>query len=621
MLWLDASLNAIASAAVYEPVVLVAYAETTGPETGVTVTITTSPEGFTPTDWTYAPYALGTFAPHPVRTAPQTLALGNTAPIPNFGTPGVYLLIYGFFTSTGSKTFAATVDTAQSTAISASASLTVTGAVPRTVTVDLYSAANPPVLLQSSIPVRDGGYWTDEDSDAGAAEVTVPELWSGVNDAVEGRLLRFRVNGTADRTAIVERVRVVPGAARPADRVRTLTGRDWLAEFDDALVDPPLGLASRPQVQSVRFDWTHPDLFIPTDPALYPPGVRWIRPYNMGALYKGDVDALANPVQAYRVGKMGQAPRGWPDSFSGWMWERPYDGSYSHPVMTAYFDFALYFDPAPPSNLIGIDRAVANRPFVMVFTADDVGQLAFDGAVVDSGVEPPAIQWQRCNSIVIPDVSPGWHTIRIKAQNRPYTQFGGNYNMGAVAFCAFQPLEDLRNNTLYAPLLVDAYDPVYNLVARTAGQVANTQITTLNISQGGGWWTIGGEHVGGDPDAAFAPGFQTPSFTVGEAFRLLFESAQGEGHLPGWTLGFNDLNDSNGNPWPRTDELTAKVSDTLLAVIRSWHDEGHWDVAARASTRVLDAYVWQERGNYHLNGTPLTWDGTYLSNVTIEGER
>jgi hypothetical protein len=399
--------------------------------------------------------------------------------------------------------------------------------------------------------------------------------------------------------------------------MRTLTGRDWLAEFDDAVVNPPLGLDSRPQAQSVRFDWTHPQCPRPTTGG---PGVQWIAPYSIGSVYKGNVNALAGSVQPWQIGKLGQAPRGWPDSFTGWMWERPMSAApnYNHPVMTAWFHLPIYFEASPMAGWKGT-LAKANRPFIMVFTADDIGELAFDGAVVDSGATPPASQWQRCSSVVIPNVSEGWHHVTIKAQNRPY--YDGRYNVGAVAWCAFQPVRDLL--VPYNPEVQDTFDPVYNLVARTALNLfpAGTQFTGVNMMNGDGWRCIGGEHIGGDPDAGYAGGFQPPGFTVGMAFRLLFQSAQADGHLPGWTLGFNDLNDSSGAPWPKTEELTAKVSDTLLEVIRRWHDEGHWDVATRASTRVLDAWVWQERGDFHTGGTPLTWGDDALSSVTIEGER
>jgi hypothetical protein len=628
-LWLDDTLQPIASATLYQQVVLAAWAGTTGSETNVTMQITTAPDGFTATGWLYPPYAFPDQAPPPTPTAPQILSFGNTAPIPNIGDEGVYLLIGGKFTSAGSKTFALTFSTDQSSPISDSATLPVAGGGPRTVQVDLYSQGSvvdpTPILLASDLPVRAGGYWTDEDSDAGAAEVTVPELGGFFTDATEGRLLRFSVDGVADRTVLIERVRVVPRSAVPSEELRTLTGRDWLAEFDDALVNPPNGLTARPQVQSVRFDWTHPDC---PRPLYGGPGIEWISPYNMGALYKGNTDALGTPIAASSVGKIGQAPRGWPDSFTGWMWERPYaplppSGTASHPVMTAWFHLAVEF--VPSGSFSRGYNCVADRPLFMVFTADDVGQLAFDGAIVDQGVEPPSIQWQRCSSIVIPDVSAGVHHIAIQATNLPYLQYGGLYNIGSVALCAYQPIRDLTMpSNIMSPSLQNAYDSTGNLVMRTAmsrNGVVSSQITSSDFLLGGGWHCIAGEHIGGDPEAGFAGGFQPPGFTVGMAFRLLFEAAQLQGHLLGWSLGFTDDDDSAGNPWPKTEELTAKVSDTLLAVIRSWHDQGQWDVAARPATRVLDAWVWQQRGDFFTSGAPLVWGDFELTSVSIEGER
>lgn len=492
--------------------------------------------------------------------------------------------------------------------------------------VDLYSSANPPVLLHADLPVVAGGYYTDENSDAGAAEVTVPELgFGGINDCVEGRLLRFRVDGSADRTAVVERISTLPASATPANRVRRLSGRDWLAEFDDALVTPPLGLDAKPQVQSVRFDWTHPDLSMPL----------WVRPFNMGTLYKGDKTAVLEDMGTQRIGKWGQAPRGWPDTFTGWMWERPYSGPpwNNHPIMTAWFSLHVQF--VASGSFVRGANCVAGRPFIMVFTADDIGQLAFDGAVVDGGATPPAIQWQRCSSVVIPEVSAGWHTIRIKAQNRPYTQYGGQYNIGSVAFAAFQPIADITGSTLSptpsTPFAQqqrqDTYDPVHNLVIRTARVSSSdppvgAQMTAVDndLMRGGGWLCIGGEHIGDNPDYGYTGGFIPPGFTVGHAFRLLLTSVQSN-HLPGWTLAFNDTFDSNGNAWSKTEELTARTSETLLSVIRRWHDEGHWDVATDPSTRTLYAYRWGERGDFYLNNPPLTWDDEHVVSVTIDGER
>lgn len=452
---------------------------------------------------------------------------------------------------------------------------------PRKVTVDLYTNANPPVLIDADIPVK-SGYYTDDDSEAGPAEVVVPEIgFPSVTSATEGTLLRFNVEGTPDRTAVVERVRVVVRDVNPANRLRTLTGRDWVAEFEDAVVDPPLGILNLPSAGTVRFDWTHPEL----------DRSAWITPTFIGSVYKGDVDPLGGAVSPAFAGKVGQAPRGWPDVFTGWIWSAQQSGppNYSHPLGTSYFYLQVDFVTA---GFVKGTNCKANEPFVAVFTADDYGQLAFDGAILDAGAEPPAIQWQRTTASGLPEVSPGTHHICIKAENTLYDQYAGTYNVGSVAFSAFQSLTS------------STFDWANNCVIRTGNLVNGTNLTT-----GGRWKCLN--------NPATAPGF-----TVGKAFRILFDKAQAAGALPGWTLGFTDANDSRGNPWPVVDTLTATANSTLLSTMKQWHDEGYWDVAARSSTRVLDAWRWQERGDYYTTpGSPLVWDDDNLSNLSIEGKR
>lgn len=626
--------NPIVAADVYQLVVLILVADTTGPETGCQITL----DGF-PSNFVIVNYVSNQTLTNPSNPASPyqqagnvylntTFDLGATIPAPPPSTSGVLLAgWYGYFTTSGDHTFTVDFTTTQSGTVTATVEINVTGSI-------LKLAGVRDVATNTDVDDAVRGYWTDANSDAGPAEI---EVVVGPTPSYLGRIFQMRVNGQADRTIRIENVSKVELNTSPAAESRyTLTGRDWVSEFDDALVDPPQGLAARPQVQTVRFDWTHPDLPTPT---VGGPGVQWIRPYNMGSMYKGSKNALGENVTPDRLGKVGQAPRGWPDAFSGWMWERPYSlpPASSHPVMTAWFHLSLTFiDPWTAGNRGS--SCHANRPFIMVFTGDDFAQLAFDGAVVDSGTEPPAIQWQRCNSIVIPDVSPGTHVVRIKATNLPYLQYGGQYNIGSVAFCAFQPLADITGAAAVPPTnvglraqLQETYDPVHNLVVRTARNASTdpgvgSQLTASgnNLMAGGGWYCIAGEHVGGDPEAGFTGGFVPPGFTVGRAFRLLFESAQASGHLAGWTLGFTDTNDSNGNAWPITEELTARVSDTLLAVMRRWHDEGQWDFASHPSQRTLYAYRWQERGNFRLNGgpsgTPVRWTEYNVSNLTITEE-
>ena len=117
----------------------------------------------------------------------------------------------------------------------------------------------------------------------------------------------------------------------------------------------------------------------------------------------------------------------------------------------------------------------------------------------------------------------------------------------------------------------------------------------------------------GTSDYVMGAGWSTPpGFTWGHACRLLFEQAQAEGHLVGWSLGFNDDTDSGGQAWPVSPEITATVNDTLLAFLRQSNARGFCDFAARPGERVLDAWRWRERGDF--------WTGPAEPPVWADGQ-
>lgn len=437
------------------------------------------------------------------------------------------------------------------------------------VTVDIIDDDGTTVLA-SDVPYT-GGNYSDEDSDAGAFSLTLPDSGTVAASAAplctEGRYLRFYVNGTVDRTGLIEKPESVIRDVNPANRIRTVKGRDHLAEFADHVVDPPNGLGWRPLVTTVRFDWSHP--------ALNTSG--WSTPVYLAPVFTADIDPFGNPLSPPAVPfKYGVTPDGWPDVFTGWIWSEARNGSNSHPV-----DQPCYF---------ALDLTLTEgKTFVPVFTADDYGSLAVDGAVLDNGSEPPAVQWTKCTASGIPKVSGGVHKIRIKAINSGV--YGASDNPGAIAFIAYS---DIINVEL----------KYVNVIARTGSQV-----NSGNPITGGNWKCL---NRPANP----------PGFTPGHAFRLLFQQAQAQGALPGWTLGFSDSVDSNGNAWATTDALTAKVNDeTLLDVIRNWAAQGFWDVAAAPGQRVLRAYRWRERGNFHTGATSLTWDDDHIQTLTVKGTR
>jgi hypothetical protein len=603
----DVALNVATSVTVGQTYLVGFSVRASSGETGGFATVTDFPADFTPVQWIKTPPT--------VLSLPPTYTAGPIVSAENatitYGTPYfdsvnyAYAVIYrGSFSSAGTKTFTITFDSDQSAPLPVTLAVNVGGSVastgnPRKVTVDLLSKTG--TVIQSDLTIT-GGYWSDDDSDAGAAEVTVPNIgYAPALNAIEDTLIRFKVDGVTDRTALVEKVNVVVRSTNPAEQLRVLQGRDWVCEFADAVVDPPLGVSAYPAASTVTFDWKHPDL----------DRTGWITPTFVGGVYKADISPLGTPLPPF-AGKIGQAPQGWPDVFSAWMWSAAIGSggapANSHRTGISYFYLPVLFknayNPAIANGFTG-DRGVACKadvPFVMTFTADDYGQLAFDGAIVDSGAEWPAVQWQRTTASGIPSVSAGTHYIAIKVTNVPFPDYNGNYNVGSYAFSAFQPLVN------------QSFDWVDNIVIRTGNQP-----TGVNLLTGGNWKCFQTIFTNqGDRESTTTPA--APGFTVGRAFRILFQKTQASGHLQGWTLGFTDANDSNGNPWPVTDELTARVNDPLLEVMKSWHDQGQWDFAARAGTRVLDGWRWQERGDFYSGGA-LTWDDDNLSRLAIEGSR
>lgn len=425
----------------------------------------------------------------------------------------------------------------------------------RAVTVDLLTSAES--TSQAALAYIGTKTWYSEElDDAGAAEVVLPDAATGATSATTDMLVRFKVAGTADFTGRIESVERVVKGLKPSDRLIRIRARDWLAEFDDAVVEPPLGVGNKPAATVVRFDWTHPDL----------DRTGWTEPVFLGSVFTADDDPFDDPVAAPITSKDGAAIDGWPDVFTGWIWSDDVDLSDSHAAGTSYFYLPL---------------TLAAGPFLPIFTADDYGELALDGVVLDKGVEPPAIQWRQARACGVDAVTSGTHHICIKATND--SRYGTTDNPGAVAFTAYQDVESL-------------FLELDNVVARTG-----LQTDSGDPILGGDWLCLDNPT---DP----------PGFTWGHAFRLLFDAAQDAGCLTGWTLGFDDDEDTDGTAWPVTDEITARVNSTLLEFLRQSHDRGLCDFRARPGSRVLDAWVFGDRGTYHTSpGSPPSWGDTSLS--------
>ena len=129
----------------------------------------------------------------------------------------------------------------------------------RKFTVDLWDSLGHDDDVMD-IPVQDGAFYTDEDSDAGAFEFTIHNDEPSATNLDEGRVVTFSIAGTPDRLGVIERPSFTPKHVQPVQRVTTVRGRDVIAEFDRYRIPPPLGWGSKPAVPQVTFNWLHPQL-------------------------------------------------------------------------------------------------------------------------------------------------------------------------------------------------------------------------------------------------------------------------------------------------------------------------------------------------------------------------
>lgn len=96
--------------------------------------------------------------------------------------------------------------------------------------------------------------------------------------------------------------------------------------------------------------------------------------------------------------------------------------------------------------------------------------------------------------------------------------------------------------------------------------------------------------------------------TPGRIIRALLEEAQAAGFLAGWTLDFDDDDDTAGNPWPHVTEVALTVGDSCLTALERLA-EAWIDFAVDPTTKTLSAWRWRERGNFHTSpgSRPVLW--------------
>ncbi|MFZ4431619.1 MAG: hypothetical protein ACOYOQ_00330 [Microthrixaceae bacterium] len=442
---------------------------------------------------------------------------------------------------------------------------------------------------------RDGDYYQEDDSDVGAFGLSVAATDTNADKVEEGAYITYRVTESEDTdpdfstepvdyVGVVEKVRVRVRDRNPGQLIREATGRSLFGELERFLVQPPLGRFQKPTPLEVRFDWTHPANRggVPGLVGVEPQRSGLAYPTYQGSVFTADVAIFLGVPYTHPSspqGRLKASPDGWPDPLGAWIWSRAADGNGAHPAGTSYF--------------FGIIETF-QLPMAAVWAADNNGALAVNGAVVDAGATPPASQWKQAAAIGIPEVTAGPTYIAARVENRaPY----GPRNPGGFAFVAYQPIVSERFE----------FD---NSVARTSNYTTTEYVygagsTNLtNCKLGAGWKCL---------DYPASP----PGYTVGHAMRLLFRTIETYGGSTGWTLGFTDTLDSNGNTWEVTDGLVARVNDSIAEVCRQWSAQGRASFGVDWENRVLLAYRWREQGSYP--SSSVTWTDDHLFGMTVEG--
>jgi len=151
--------------------------------------------------------------------------------------------------------------------------------------------------------------------------------------------------------------------------------------------------------------------------------------------------------------------------------------------------------------------------------ADAQADVFFDGARLITTTFTTANPTETRTAVV--DVTPGTHLIAVNGLNDPDPENDGLQNPGGFLLSAF------ATDTLGAQ---------------------GALITNSTSS-----WRL----------ADYPP--SPPGMTPGEVIRVAVEEAQARSALPGITLGFNDVTDSDGVPWSLSAEIATKVGTSVLS--------------------------------------------------------
>jgi hypothetical protein len=351
--------------------------------------------------------------------------------------------------------------------------------------------------------------------------------------------VRFEIMGRAAFTMIVNELNHTAIAEGEEHDQRTkLSGRAHISCLEESVVYPPNGHDAKPFADDRIFSWPSPDyndtwwgaadLLVTQAPgALVFPG-------------GGTRPPLLDDTGANGSYWENAVTEGWPDPTAWWIWAHWPNSREWAPEGTCYFRRKFTTDAATAQVL-------------MYVILDDGGEVWFDGIgpVIEPtyGIEPTGLYTYTV------DVTPGVHTLAIKATNDPPDPARPDrHNPGGVLF------------TCYG---IDAL-----------GGFSGTG----PIFHSDDGWSI----------VEYPP--QPPGMTPGEVIRHVIQEGQARGCFPEITLAFDDTFDSAGKAWPITGDISTKIGTNCWTFVGEELAATYVDVWMSPGDFMLHAWIRDGRG-------------------------
>jgi hypothetical protein len=232
-------------------------------------------------------------------------------------------------------------------------------------------------------------------------------------------------------------------------------------------------------------------------------------------------------------------PPDWPEEAQDvyWIWGIPWVAMTPHPIGDNYF--RSWF------------TAPADTSYSFFVAGDNGWELWIDGIFFHDEGFPSVSGYAELHRIEV-ELTAGPHLIAAKATN---------------FFGTDDPVINARN---YGGLIVAVFN--------NSGAVFDNLGARVHETAGGATWK-----------ALPYPDHPT-GWPIGRIIRTLLEEAQARGGLTGWTLGFTDDLDSDGNPWPIALETSFEVGLDMLSMLRQLA-ETYMEFKCSPTQRKLYAYV------------------------------